>query len=173
MLAVVHALRVWRCYLEGADFTVYTDHVSNTYFQTQPNLSRRQARWSEFLQRFGAFEWKSRKGAKNVADALSRRDVAGSVWRFCCAASDSFQLSVLQGLSLQNTERRFSALVFPARVSRDMASLSRNLGRSRMMVFANTGAHTCFMKKKIFIYYRHTSVHSHFMRHYINRCIIG
>jgi hypothetical protein len=69
MLAVFHALRVWRCYLEGADFTVYTDHVSNTYFQTQPNQSGRQARWSEFLQRFGAFEWKYRKGAKNVADA--------------------------------------------------------------------------------------------------------
>jgi hypothetical protein len=83
MLAVVHALRVWRCYLEGAEFTVYTDHVSNTYFQTQPNLSRRQARWSEFLQRFGAYKWKYRKGTKNVADALSRRDVAGSVWRFC------------------------------------------------------------------------------------------
>jgi hypothetical protein len=71
MLADVRALRVWRCYLEGAEFTVYTDHVSNTCFQTQPNLSRRQARWSEFLQRFGAFEWKYRKGAKNVADALS------------------------------------------------------------------------------------------------------
>jgi hypothetical protein len=69
MLAVVHALRVWRCYLEGANFTVYTDHVSNTYFQTQPNLSRRQACWSEFLQRFGAFEWKYRKGTKNVANA--------------------------------------------------------------------------------------------------------
>jgi hypothetical protein len=55
MLAVVHALRVWRCYLEGAEFTVYTDHVSNTYFQTQPNLSRWQARWSEFLQRFRSF----------------------------------------------------------------------------------------------------------------------
>jgi hypothetical protein len=86
MLAVVHALRVWRCYLEGAEFIVYTAHVSNTYFQTQPNLSRRQARWSEFLQRFGAFEWKYRKGAKNLANALSRRDVAGSVWRFCRAA---------------------------------------------------------------------------------------
>jgi hypothetical protein len=86
MLAVVHALRVWRCYLEGAEFTVYTDHVSKTYFQTQPNLSRRQARWSKFLQRFGAFEWKYRKGTKNVADALSRRNVAGSVWHFCRAA---------------------------------------------------------------------------------------
>jgi hypothetical protein len=86
MLAVVHALRVWRCYLEGADFTVYTDHVSNTFFQTQPNLSKRQARWSEFLQRFGNFIWKYRKGASNVANALSRRDVAGSVWRYCRAA---------------------------------------------------------------------------------------
>jgi hypothetical protein len=47
MLAVVHALRVWRCYLEGADFTVYTNHVSITYFQTRPNLSRRQARSAE------------------------------------------------------------------------------------------------------------------------------
>ena len=49
MLAVVHALRVWRCYLEGAEFTVFTDHVSNTFFQTQPSLSRRQARWSDFI----------------------------------------------------------------------------------------------------------------------------
>jgi hypothetical protein len=86
MLAVVHALRVWRCYLEGADFAVYTDHVLNTYFQTQPNLSRRQARWSEFLQRFGAFKWKYRKGASNAADALSQRDVAESVWRYVRAA---------------------------------------------------------------------------------------
>jgi hypothetical protein len=105
MLAVVHALRVWRCYLEGAEFIVYTDHVSNTYFQTQPNLSRRQARWLEFLQRFGAFEWKYRKGTKNVADALSRRDVAGSAGVFVVLHSS--KLSVLQGLSLHDIERRF------------------------------------------------------------------
>jgi hypothetical protein len=46
MLADVHALCVWRCYMQGADFTMYTDHVRNTFFQTEPNLSRRQARWS-------------------------------------------------------------------------------------------------------------------------------
>ena len=78
MLAVIHALRVWRCYLEGADFTVFTDHVSNTFFQTQPNLSRRQARWSEFLQRFGVFRWEYLKGERNVADALSKGDVSAS-----------------------------------------------------------------------------------------------
>jgi hypothetical protein len=49
-------------------------------------LSRQQARWSEFLQRFGAFQWKYRKEASNVADALSQRDEAGSVWRYVRAA---------------------------------------------------------------------------------------
>jgi hypothetical protein len=44
MLAAVHALKTWQCHLEGATFTVVTDHVSNTFFQTQPSLSRRQAR---------------------------------------------------------------------------------------------------------------------------------
>src|SRR3569833_2804385 len=79
MLAVVHALRVWRCYLEGAQFTVFTDHVSNTFFQTQPSLSRRLARWSEFIQRFGVFKWEYLKGERNVADALSWGDVTASL----------------------------------------------------------------------------------------------
>ena len=35
MLGVVHALQRWRCYLEGADFTVVTDHCPNTFFNTQ------------------------------------------------------------------------------------------------------------------------------------------
>ena len=39
MLAVIHALKVWRCCLEGVAFTIATDHNPNTYFQTQPNLS--------------------------------------------------------------------------------------------------------------------------------------
>ena len=71
MLGVIHALQTWRCYLEGSEFTVVTDHCPNTFFNTQANLSRRQARWAEFLQRFN-FSWEYRPGRTNVADPLSR-----------------------------------------------------------------------------------------------------
>ena len=71
LLAVIYALRQWACYLEGATFEVVTDHCPNTYLQSQPSLSRRQARWSEFLQRFG-FTWSYKPGRTNVADPLSR-----------------------------------------------------------------------------------------------------
>jgi hypothetical protein len=63
-------------------FEVEMDHKCNTFFQSQPNLLRRQARWSEFLQRFGKFKWDYRPGEQNVADALSRRDVATSLQDF-------------------------------------------------------------------------------------------
>jgi hypothetical protein len=49
LLAVVHALKTWRCYLEGSNLDVIADHNPLTYLKTQPLLSHRQARWSEFL----------------------------------------------------------------------------------------------------------------------------
>jgi hypothetical protein len=45
LIAVVHALRTWHCYLEGADCVVVTDHNPLTYLKSQQVLSRRQARW--------------------------------------------------------------------------------------------------------------------------------
>jgi hypothetical protein len=72
MWAVIHSLHIWRCYLEGLQFEIHTDHNPLVYLKTQPNLSRRQARWAEYLQRF-EFEWKYVKGADNTAaDSLSR-----------------------------------------------------------------------------------------------------
>ena len=44
LLAIVHAIKLWRPYLEGWRFTVITDHASLEYIKTQQNLSRRQAR---------------------------------------------------------------------------------------------------------------------------------
>jgi transposase InsO family protein len=75
LLAVVHALQTWRCYLEGVKFTVVTDHNPNTYLPTMRHLSPRQARWSEYLQRFH-FVWEYRPGRTNCADPLSRRPSA-------------------------------------------------------------------------------------------------
>lgn len=74
MLGVINALKEWRCYLEGAENVILvTDHNPNTYF-VNPNttLSRRQARWVEFLSRFH-FEWQHIPGRTNFADPISRQ----------------------------------------------------------------------------------------------------
>ena len=75
LLVVIHSLPTWRHYSLGNHFIVVTDHNSLKYLQTQPTLSRRQARWSEFLSEFD-FEIVYRLGKGNVAvDALSRLHV--------------------------------------------------------------------------------------------------
>lgn len=56
LLGVVHAMRSWRCYLEGVEFVVVTDHNPLVFLRTQPTLSRRQVRWSEYLETF-TFRW--------------------------------------------------------------------------------------------------------------------
>src|SRR3954471_13318832 len=72
-LAIMHALVKWRVYLEGRHFIVYTDHATLRHFPTQPNLSRRQARWTEKMADFD-FEIEYLPGKQNVvADAISRR----------------------------------------------------------------------------------------------------
>jgi hypothetical protein len=54
LLAIYDAFRGWRHYLEGTPETidVVTDHKNLEYFSTTKILTRRQARWSEYLSAF-------------------------------------------------------------------------------------------------------------------------
>ena len=54
LLAIFAGFRHWRAYLEGSvhPVRVVTDHKNLEYFATTKLLTRRQARWSEFLSSF-------------------------------------------------------------------------------------------------------------------------
>ncbi|GJP57396.1 hypothetical protein CLOP_g1 [Closterium sp. NIES-67] len=72
MLAIVHAFKTWRCYLTGADVTVRTDHKSLQYLRAQPNLNPRQIRSLDFLESNFHYTITYKRGATNIADALTR-----------------------------------------------------------------------------------------------------
>ena len=73
LAAVVFALKIWRHYLDGEQFEVYSDHKSLKYIFTQRDLNMRQHRWMEFLEDYD-FALHYHPGKENVvADALSRK----------------------------------------------------------------------------------------------------
>ncbi|GJP76087.1 hypothetical protein CLOP_g6470 [Closterium sp. NIES-67] len=72
MLAIVHAFKIWRCYLTGADVTVRTDQRSLQYLRAQPNLNPRQIRWLDYMESNFTYKITYKKGANNIVDALSR-----------------------------------------------------------------------------------------------------
>ena len=73
LAAVVFALKLWRHYLYGARFEVFTDHQSLKYIFMQSELNYRQRRWMEYLKDFD-FQLLYHPGKANVvADALSRK----------------------------------------------------------------------------------------------------
>ncbi|KAJ8468222.1 hypothetical protein ONZ45_g17322 [Pleurotus djamor] len=72
MLAIIRALKKFRCELLGSDFEIFTDHRTLEYFTRQKELSKRQLRWQELMADY-SFKITYVRGADNcVADALSR-----------------------------------------------------------------------------------------------------
>ena len=85
--SVVIALKIWRHYLYGEEFEVYSDHKSLKYIFTQRDLNMRQRRWMEFLEDYD-FTLHYHPGKANVVvDALSRKSrgalasIASREWR--------------------------------------------------------------------------------------------
>ena len=75
LLAIHAAFKEWRHFLQGGHHqtSVLSDHHSLQYFMTSKQLTRRQARWSLFLNEFN-FVLSHRPGTMNgKPDGLSRR----------------------------------------------------------------------------------------------------
>ena len=87
LVTIVFALKIWRQYLYGEEFEVYSDYKSLKYIFTQRDLNMRQRRWMEFLKDYD-FTLHYHLGKANVvADALSRKSrgalasIASREWR--------------------------------------------------------------------------------------------
>ena len=117
LLAVLHALSVWKHYLLGTPFILRTDHQSLKYFMTQTKLSDKQMRWANFLSQFH-FHIAHIPGKHNVvADALSRRpkvnavsiathnDLSSMIDEY---ASDPDFKDVMSAIALQKKEEPYS-----------------------------------------------------------------
>lgn len=50
LLAIVKAIRHWRCSLHGRSFDVLTDHESLPYLKTQDKLNDQHVRWLDVLE---------------------------------------------------------------------------------------------------------------------------
>ena len=73
MLAILHAIELWRPYLLGKRFQIKTDHQSLKYFLEQHISSLEQQKWvTKFFGYDYEIIYKKRKD-NVVADALSRK----------------------------------------------------------------------------------------------------
>ena len=73
LYALVRALQTWEHYLVSIEFVIHSDHESLKHLKGQHKLTKRHAKWMEFLEQF-PYAIKYKNGKSNVVvDALSRR----------------------------------------------------------------------------------------------------
>ena len=73
LAVIVFALMIWRHYLYGEQFEVFSYHKSLRYIFTQLDLNLRQRRWMEYLEDY-EFTLHYHLGKANVvADALNQK----------------------------------------------------------------------------------------------------
>ena len=96
LTAVVFALKIWRHYLYGETFQIFTDHKSLKYLLSQKELNMKQRRWLELLKDYDCtIEYHPGK-ANVVADALSRK-VSGRIANLLALREMNVELQVSPG----------------------------------------------------------------------------
>ncbi|KAI3826071.1 hypothetical protein L1987_00113 [Smallanthus sonchifolius] len=99
--AVVFALKIWRRYLYGMKYVVFTDHKSLQHIFNQKELNMRQRRWVELLNDYDC-EIRYHPGKANVvADSLSRKD---HVMLHCARIQTDIQTRILEAQHVSVTE---------------------------------------------------------------------
>jgi len=75
LLAIFEAFKIWRHYLEGSasPIDIVMDHKNLEYFSTTKILTRRQARWSEYLSQFNLVICFCPRRLGTKPDALTRQ----------------------------------------------------------------------------------------------------
>ena len=71
--AIVFSLNLWRHYLYGEQFEVFSDQKSLKYIFMQRDLNMKLCRWMEFLEDYDFTLHYHPSKANVVADALSRK----------------------------------------------------------------------------------------------------
>ena len=70
LIAVIMTLKIWRHYLYGARFEIFTYHKSLKYVFMQQDLNLRQHTWAEYMKDYD-FELVYHPGKANVAKLLA------------------------------------------------------------------------------------------------------
>jgi len=106
LVAIVHALKMWRHYLLGRIFVLMTDHCGLRHLFDQPKLNAKQVSWMALLSEF-YFEIKHIKGKENrVANALRR-----SIKKIHLAAISTCKMDIRERIrNAQETDAFFNTV---------------------------------------------------------------
>ncbi|KAI3787749.1 hypothetical protein L2E82_00138 [Cichorium intybus] len=74
LATIIFALKIWRHYLYGVKFQIYSDHRSLKYLFDKKELNMRQRRWMDFFKDYECEILYHPDKANVVADALSRKE---------------------------------------------------------------------------------------------------
>ena len=72
LASIVFSLKIWRLYLYGEQFEVFSDYKNLKYIFTQRDLNIRQRRWREYLEDYD-FTLHYHPSKTNVPKSLSQK----------------------------------------------------------------------------------------------------
>ena len=102
LLALVSMLEKHNYWLRSTPFTAFTDHESIKFLNTQPELSRRQARWILLLSEYDCLIRYIKGGENKLADLLSR---SVHVQTLCTNCKESLGKEALLEIEAQAKKR--------------------------------------------------------------------